>query len=677
MSEQLFTLPRVIVFDTNAALVSGAKANFYIAGTLTRQNTYTDSALTVASSNPVIADGNGVLAPIYLDATLNYKVDITDSLDSSLADYPVDNITAALTATEVGTALYPVTSDETAAAVTPTVYSYPPGDVRRYGAVAEVFGTIPSSDSSSAFRQAIDTGHKVIPPEGAFRILPSSNVGLSISSTTVTSSATNQNTVVMEGAGAWKTELWFDTTVESDIFIDLTNSSNYSKFSDIRFRAGTAGKAWFVRIIDELDTGQPNWKNTFTNCRIDDFFKGCVTTSDTPLDGAVGDWCSETFFENCKLKNCRTAFLNQNIQAVNTTLIGTDIENDDSGEAYVMFRDEAGGETKIYGGSFIGKGPILQWEYPSGGTNLMSAGKFEMNNPRIEARSTHAGVLFEQLDTTLIGGQFMSVNVNGGQINGFTQTLDLLQYGGRCTARFNGVDTFNGTFIVRQYPTSSLTATSASIGSLCKVDVDNCPNVYFEKATSSAYGTYAAQHTGPVSIRNTNFSTGGAVEDDGDGFLQLRTQGPVTHFGFSWQSAPNQQRLIYNDDDITAGLFAAADPAGLSLVVPKYARCLKLFAYKHPQRFASAHLLKFYYVKDNADWVDSGTFALATDAKLAATISSTVNSAGYFEQPIVLVDNSFGTELRAGFASWTEGKIYIERSGSTATWVGYVGVEIA
>ena len=92
MSATLFKLPKVIAFDADGALMSGAKANFYITGTSTRQNTYTDKALSVAHDNPVVADGNGVFAPIYLDDTLNYKVDITDSLDASLTGYPVDDI---------------------------------------------------------------------------------------------------------------------------------------------------------------------------------------------------------------------------------------------------------------------------------------------------------------------------------------------------------------------------------------------------------------------------------------------------------------------------------------------------------------------------------------------------------------------------------------------------------
>ena len=92
MAATLFKLPKVIAFDANAALMSGAKANFYITGTTTRQDTYSDKALTTPHDNPVVADGNGVFAPIYLDDTLNYKVDVTDSLDSSLSGYPVNDL---------------------------------------------------------------------------------------------------------------------------------------------------------------------------------------------------------------------------------------------------------------------------------------------------------------------------------------------------------------------------------------------------------------------------------------------------------------------------------------------------------------------------------------------------------------------------------------------------------
>ena len=58
--------------------------------------------------------------------------------------------TVALTAGNIGLALYPRTSAEVSAGVTPTDYSYPPGDVRRYGAVGDNV-----TDDSVAIRNAI------------------------------------------------------------------------------------------------------------------------------------------------------------------------------------------------------------------------------------------------------------------------------------------------------------------------------------------------------------------------------------------------------------------------------------------------------------------------------------------------------------------------------------------
>lgn len=79
----LFTPPK---FDGRLA---GSKLTFTITGTTTPQNTYTDEALTVASSNPVVADANGLFAPIYLDPRLpSYRVKYTTS--ANVLIYQVD-----------------------------------------------------------------------------------------------------------------------------------------------------------------------------------------------------------------------------------------------------------------------------------------------------------------------------------------------------------------------------------------------------------------------------------------------------------------------------------------------------------------------------------------------------------------------------------------------------------
>lgn len=93
MAARLFQIPKEVPLTITGALIPGAKANFYISGTTTtRQDTFTDEALTTPHTNPVIADANGFFEPIYLDDTLEYRVDITDASDSSLPGYPVDNL---------------------------------------------------------------------------------------------------------------------------------------------------------------------------------------------------------------------------------------------------------------------------------------------------------------------------------------------------------------------------------------------------------------------------------------------------------------------------------------------------------------------------------------------------------------------------------------------------------
>ncbi len=89
---KLFQLPKVIPLDTGGDLLAGAQLTFYERGTTNLQNVYSDPELTSPHTNPVVADGNGVFAPIYLDPSLNYKVELADSDDVALAGYPVNDI---------------------------------------------------------------------------------------------------------------------------------------------------------------------------------------------------------------------------------------------------------------------------------------------------------------------------------------------------------------------------------------------------------------------------------------------------------------------------------------------------------------------------------------------------------------------------------------------------------
>lgn len=165
MTYQIFTLPKQTNLDGAANILSGAKAQFYLTGTVTPTNVFADSLLTTPLANPVVADANGVWPVIYMDPAVTYKVTITTS--AAVLIYSADptndaglsavNVNALLTQAGVGTALYPLIPAETTAGAIPVNYNYPYLYVDRYGTNA-----IPGTTSmASAAQAAINLAKKV------------------------------------------------------------------------------------------------------------------------------------------------------------------------------------------------------------------------------------------------------------------------------------------------------------------------------------------------------------------------------------------------------------------------------------------------------------------------------------------------------------------------------------
>lgn len=155
--------PRVVVVDSAGTPRANAKRYLYSAGTLTPLTSYTESDLGTPHANPQVADSYGVFAPAYLPSTVStYRQIVKTSADVTLSDDD-DIPTVQLSAAAVGAVLYPRTTAEQSAGVAPTDYSYPSGNVLRYG--ADNTGV---SDSTSAIQDAIDTGHDVTFPAGSY-----------------------------------------------------------------------------------------------------------------------------------------------------------------------------------------------------------------------------------------------------------------------------------------------------------------------------------------------------------------------------------------------------------------------------------------------------------------------------------------------------------------------------
>lgn len=144
--------------NNSGAPLVGGKLFTYIAGTSTKQATWTDSTQLTQNDNPIILDSNGA-ANVWLNPTLTYKFVLSPSNDTDPPASPlrtVDNIQgfitlALLTQVLIGSILYPRTSIETAVSVAPVNFFYPPGVIDRYGT-----NTTPgTTDMSAAFAAAL------------------------------------------------------------------------------------------------------------------------------------------------------------------------------------------------------------------------------------------------------------------------------------------------------------------------------------------------------------------------------------------------------------------------------------------------------------------------------------------------------------------------------------------
>ena len=160
-----FTIP-----GTDAA-AAGYQVFFYLAGTSTKEDTFTESDGLTANANPIVLDVDGT-PPNQINGTdgTGYKVVIAPPLDTdppasgtTLADNyftPIGGIFLDLanTDTDDGTkgfhlVYYPPLSTETGV----TKYEYKWYDVRRYGAVADA-----TTDCITAIRNAIISARNVV-----------------------------------------------------------------------------------------------------------------------------------------------------------------------------------------------------------------------------------------------------------------------------------------------------------------------------------------------------------------------------------------------------------------------------------------------------------------------------------------------------------------------------------
>jgi len=126
--------------------------------------TYSDSAGTIPLPNPIplnsrgeISTAAGASSQLFLTPNVVYTFTLSDANGNQIWSEPYVNGTQ-LTQQDVGKLIYPQTPQEITAGVTPTTYLYPPGNVLRYGAVADGV-----TDCTLAFQNALTANANAYP----------------------------------------------------------------------------------------------------------------------------------------------------------------------------------------------------------------------------------------------------------------------------------------------------------------------------------------------------------------------------------------------------------------------------------------------------------------------------------------------------------------------------------
>lgn len=707
MAAQLFNLPFPTAFNSNGLPVAGAKVQFYATGTSTPQAVYEDSALTTPLTNPVVANAAARLPAIYLDGSLVYRVVILDEDGAPLGvdiDPYIPGVTSALVTTAPGSSVSSLTllagitpqadgqsailtqegragifvfdeSDLSAAAAIDTqkgVIVPPQGEdgsngawVRQFDNALSIkwFGAVGdnTADDTLAIQGAIDYAIykgslRVHVPAGTYKVTDTITIEQSFS-------------LYIYGDGERTTKMKFHNAVSNKIMFDAASSSSNTHFEDIFFEDNTPGTSTLFEASDDLpDTdGFSHYKDSFERCRIANFNRGIVITSTQPTVGATHAHCSEFLFQHTRFRNNRTAFIIQNIQAVDLTLLATDIENDDSGESYTFIRDEAGVSINIYGGSFVGKGIFYDCTQAVGSSSLWQAGKLSVKDGRFELRATHNGTVLKPVASSFATNGLIVFTDCLFLCNG--QTLNFINFGGKTNLVARNCRALNGTLNITQSPTTGITSTLSGgiYSSFGAVDVQDCLNFRYVKATSSPYGTYDERYTAPVIVTNSQADPNGNHTLDAQGFIVPKNP---SSFGRATGISEMQTRRIAYGVDRPLSTFT-----DVKFILPYATTPIKLFLFKNAHTRTTNVEYKLYAVKDNADWVNPASFDVATDAIEIAHLSGTTNRAGYIEQDINLTSNYYDATryFQSGFGEWTEGRMFLQIQSGTAS--GFVGVE--
>jgi len=351
----LFFLPNASPVIAGESL-PGAKLTFYETGTSTVATVYADGGLTTPHASPVVADANGVFAPIYVDDSTSYRVVLTTAANELLSD--VEPFIPVAIPDIIPR--YAQTEDESEADVTPFDTTYPPGDVRRYGAVGDGV-----TNDTAALQAAIDVA-SVDPLHGGSVEIPSGSY-------LVDTLTFDSHGLHIRGQGA-STRLIASTSIPASgaILLSLAGGADASTNQALV-------DAIYGADVEDVRTAAAN---SLENVAIENIaFVGGV-------NAIRGIWVSG-FTRGCRIAGCYFNGCNDVAVAVNGSwsfmLLGNHVESDSLGTGFGLgqsgFGERAGSSVvnapTIIGNEVTGCANGCIWNFGAGGT--VNGNIFEFN----------------------------------------------------------------------------------------------------------------------------------------------------------------------------------------------------------------------------------------------------------------------------------------------------------
>ena len=523
--------------------------------------------------------------------------------------------------------------------------------VRDFGAVGDNV-----TDDTQAFQDAINycisTQKSLYITGGNYRI-------------TNTLQINNSFSLTLQGMGERETILNFDNVVEDKVMFDLTKESSNSVFKDMQINDVNGGTSIAFRATEGIrgvDGGSiSHYKDSLERCRVSSFKVGFwFDTDGNELDANEHIFLSEPMFFHTRFKNCRTSFLVQNIQAVDITLVGTDIENDDAGEEYTILKDTVGASFRMYGGSVVGKGFFYDGDFLAGSVSLWQAGKIYVNDTRFEIRATR---LKDFIKIPQSNAQLnLQVEFDSCMFLCFGQRVRFVDYLGKIDLKLKQCRTLSGSMFIehRPYQFWSGTFTNPYYFSNGSIALDDCFGIDYEKGAPASGDP---RYTVRVDVTSKGGDGSFNAVADADDFISYDNKNY-----HQWACGLNRMEstlLTYALDSASAGI------GDVKVFLPKGARPAKLVMWKDPTIRTSDVNYELYFVKDKADWATT-TFDEATDAILIATTGSTAGQFGEVEVSIAPTANNIAT-FKAGESSWEEGRLFFKAVGGVQNR-GFVGV---